>query len=157
MTSCVFFARKSVIAREFLLEIDTSLAIATSGLRTDLLLQDPPLLSTLHLIFPMLESLPQGDANLGGFVPAQRRGRGSADLCVSKRPSNDTFILRDAIGPSRITQLISQDFSGVTNEKFVKPINSLRLFWCKRSKRDKTGWCNFSCALRLLNLRNYSV
>ena len=33
MTSCVFFAEKSVIAREFLLEIDTSLAIATSGKR----------------------------------------------------------------------------------------------------------------------------
>ena len=42
MTSCVFFARKSVLARESLLEIDTSLATATPGLRTNLLLQEPP-------------------------------------------------------------------------------------------------------------------
>ena len=41
-TCCVFFAWKSVIAREFLLKIDTSLAIATSGLRTNLLFEKPP-------------------------------------------------------------------------------------------------------------------
>ena len=33
---------KSVIAREFLLKIDTLLAIATSGSRTNLLLENPP-------------------------------------------------------------------------------------------------------------------
>ena len=38
-TYCVFFAWKSVIAREFLLKIGTSLAIATSGLRTNLLFE----------------------------------------------------------------------------------------------------------------------
>ena len=37
-----FFAWKSVIAREFLFKIDTSLAIATSGLRTNLLFENPP-------------------------------------------------------------------------------------------------------------------
>ena len=41
-TCCVFFAWKSVIAREFLLKVDTSLAIATSGLRTNLLFEIPP-------------------------------------------------------------------------------------------------------------------
>ena len=41
-TCSVFFAWKSVIAREFLLQIDTSLAIATSGLRTNLLFEKPP-------------------------------------------------------------------------------------------------------------------
>ena len=35
-------AWKSVIAREFLLKIDTLLAIATSGLRTHLLFETPP-------------------------------------------------------------------------------------------------------------------
>ena len=39
---CVFFAWKSVIAREFLLKIDTALAIAKSGLRTNLLFERPP-------------------------------------------------------------------------------------------------------------------
>ena len=34
-------AKKSVIAREFLLEVDASLAIATLGLRPNLLLQEP--------------------------------------------------------------------------------------------------------------------
>ena len=42
-TCCVLFAWKSVIAREFLLKINTSLAIATSGLRkTHLLFENPP-------------------------------------------------------------------------------------------------------------------
>ena len=41
-TCCVFFAWKSVIAREFLLKIYTLLAIATSGLRTNLLFENPP-------------------------------------------------------------------------------------------------------------------
>ena len=50
-TCCVFFAWKSVIAREFLLKIDTSLAIATSGLRTNLLFENP-LPKFPHLIFP---------------------------------------------------------------------------------------------------------
>ena len=36
-----FFARRSVVARELLLDSDTSLAIATSGWRTNLLLQEP--------------------------------------------------------------------------------------------------------------------
>ena len=31
LTSCAFFARTSIIARAFLLEIDTSLASATPG------------------------------------------------------------------------------------------------------------------------------
>ena len=39
-------------AREFLLKIDTSLAIATSGLRTNLLFEPPPLPKTPHSIFP---------------------------------------------------------------------------------------------------------
>ena len=39
---CELFASKSAIVRESLLEIDTPLAIATSGLRTNLLLQEPP-------------------------------------------------------------------------------------------------------------------
>ena len=42
----VLFAKKSAIAREFLLKNDTSLAIAMSGLRTNLLLQEPPLPKT---------------------------------------------------------------------------------------------------------------
>ena len=50
-TCCVFFAWKSVIAREFLLKIDTSLAIATSGLRTNLLFENPPLRNPPHSIF----------------------------------------------------------------------------------------------------------
>ena len=37
-----FFPWKSVIAREFLLKINTLLAIATSGLRTNLLFEKPP-------------------------------------------------------------------------------------------------------------------
>ena len=37
-----FLRVESVIAREFLLKIDTSLAIATSGLRTNLLFEKPP-------------------------------------------------------------------------------------------------------------------
>ena len=37
-----FFAKRSVFAREFLLEFDTSLAVATSGWRTTLLLQEHP-------------------------------------------------------------------------------------------------------------------
>ena len=40
MTCCVFFTRKSVVAREVLLKIDTLLAIASSGSRTNLLLQE---------------------------------------------------------------------------------------------------------------------
>ena len=44
---------KSVIAREFLQGIDTSLAVATSGLRTNLLLQEPPPFEKPpHSIFP---------------------------------------------------------------------------------------------------------
>ena len=49
---CVFFAWKSVIAREFLLHIDTSLAIATSGLRTNLLFDKKNLPKTPHSILP---------------------------------------------------------------------------------------------------------
>ena len=45
---CVFFAWKSVIAREILLKIDTSLAIATSGLKTNLLFEKPPFPKTPH-------------------------------------------------------------------------------------------------------------
>ena len=37
-----FFAKKSVIAREFLPEVDTSPAIATSVWRTAQLLREPP-------------------------------------------------------------------------------------------------------------------
>ena len=42
LISCVVFARKSVIARDFLLKIDTAFAIAMPGLRMSLLLQEPP-------------------------------------------------------------------------------------------------------------------
>ena len=52
-TCCVFFAWRSVIAREFLLKIDTSLAIATSGLRTNLLFEKPPPPKTSRSIFPI--------------------------------------------------------------------------------------------------------
>ena len=62
------------------------------------------------------------------------------------------------IGPSRITQLIPQEFSGVAEVKFITPINSLRIFWCKRCvnfpNREKTEWCNFSWELRFLNPQN---
>ena len=51
-TCCVFFVGKSVIARELLLKIDTTLAIATTGLRTNLLFEIPPLPKPPHLIFP---------------------------------------------------------------------------------------------------------
>ena len=34
-------------------------------------------------------------------------------------------------GPSRITQLIPQEFSGVTEVICITPSNSLRVFWCK--------------------------
>ena len=44
--------KKFVIAREFLLEIDTPLAIATLGLKMNLLLQEHPFPNTPHLIFP---------------------------------------------------------------------------------------------------------
>ena len=57
MTTNVFFARKSVIARKFLLDIDTSLAVVTSGLRTNLLLQETPLPKTSHSISPNLGSV----------------------------------------------------------------------------------------------------
>ena len=40
------------IAREFLLKIDTSLAIATSGLRTNLLFEKPPLSENHPFEFP---------------------------------------------------------------------------------------------------------
>ena len=57
---CVFFAWTSVMARELLLKIDTSLAIATSGLRTNLLFEiedksviwKTPLPTTPHSTFP---------------------------------------------------------------------------------------------------------
>ena len=42
LASWVCFANKSVIAREFLLEFDTLIAMVTSGLRTNLLLQEHP-------------------------------------------------------------------------------------------------------------------
>ena len=62
---------------------------------------------------------------------------------------------KHTIGHSKITQLIPQEFSGVAEVKFITPINSLRIFWCERMwnfpNRDKTGWCNCSCELRLLD------
>ena len=45
LTNCVSFARQSAINREFLLKLGTSNAIATSGLRTNLLIyycKNPP-------------------------------------------------------------------------------------------------------------------
>ena len=36
------------------------------------------------------------------------------------------------IGPSRITQLIPQEFSGVTEVEYITLINFLRIFWRKR-------------------------
>ena len=39
---------------------------------------------------------------------------------------------RGTIGPTRITQLICREFSGVTDVNFITPINYLRIFWCKR-------------------------
>ena len=47
-----FFAWKSVIAREFLPKIDTSLAIATSGLRINLLFEKKNLSENPPLDFP---------------------------------------------------------------------------------------------------------
>ena len=47
-TCWVFFAWKSVIVREFFLKIDTSLAIARSGLRTNLLFEKPPFRKPPH-------------------------------------------------------------------------------------------------------------
>ena len=65
------------------------------------------------------------------------------------------------IGPSRITLLIPQEFSGVTEVKCITPISFLRIFWCKRwcgfPNGDKTGWCNFSWELRFLNPQNLLV
>ena len=59
------------------------------------------------------------------------------------------------IGPSRIITTIPQEFSGVTEVRFIMPIDSLRWFWCTDgvifTKRDKTRWCNFSWKVRLLN------
>ena len=49
---CCVFAEKSAIARRILLEFDTSVAIAASGLRTHLLLQEHPLLDIPHPMFP---------------------------------------------------------------------------------------------------------
>ena len=50
-TCCVFFAWTSVFAREFLLKIDTSLAIATSGWDKSVI-WNPPFRKPPHLICP---------------------------------------------------------------------------------------------------------
>ena len=63
--------------------------------------------------------------------------------------------VESTIGPIRITQLIPREFSGVTEEKFITPINSLRLFWCSFLRGTtqegvtlpgnyaKFEWCSF--------------
>ena len=49
----------------------------------------------------------------------------------SKTKNAHVFSRQDStIGPNRITQLIRWEFSGVTEVKFITPINSLRIFWC---------------------------
>ena len=57
--------------------------------------------------------------------------------------------------PEDYTQLIPQEFSGVTDVKFITPINSLRIFWCKRlcnfSQQGQDRVVIFSWELRLLN------
>ena len=68
------------------------------------------------------------------------------------RASSPHRLAFSAIGPSRITQLIPQEFSGVTEVKFITPIHSLRIFWCKRS-------CNFLIETRqggVISLENYA-
>ena len=44
-------------------------------------------------------------------------------------------------------KLTPKELSGVTEVKFITPINSLRIFCCIRlckfPNRDKTGWCDF--------------
>ena len=61
-----------------------------------------------------------------------------------------------SIGRSRIIQVIHQEFSGVSGVKLITPINSyVGVKDCVVfPNRDKTGWCNFSWEVRLLNPQN---
>ena len=51
------------------------------------------------------------------------------------------------IGPARITQLIPQEFSGVTEVNSLRQLIHRANFGVKDCvlfpNRDKTGWCNF--------------
>ena len=52
-----------------------------------------------------------------------------------------------AIGPARITQLIPQELSGVTEVNLFRQLIPWEIFGVKDCvifpNRDKTGWCNF--------------
>ena len=39
---------------------------------------------------------------------------------------------RGSVAGSHVAKLIPQEFSGATKVKFTTPINSPRIFWCKR-------------------------
>ena len=57
---------------------------------------------------------------------------------------NDLALKDHPIGPSRITQPIPQEFSGVTEVAFITPSNSLRVFGVTGgaiiAEEDKTRW-----------------
>ena len=74
---CVFFAKRSVIAREFLPEFDTSPAIATSVLRTAQLLREPPSWNTAIRIsrFISRDTCSDSIAKLFRVCFSGRRGR----------------------------------------------------------------------------------
>ena len=96
---CVFFAWKSAIAREFLLKIDTSLAIATSGLKTNLLFEKPPS-ENPPFDFPEKWGIPErwfGRGCKRSFGPRERKapclyranGRGGFGSQTAADPSGD--------------------------------------------------------------------
>ena len=78
------FVWKSVIAWEFLLKIDTSLAIATSGLRTNLLFEKP-LPKTPHLILPSSKTRRRNRRESRDFGGLRWRRPNSAILAVHRR------------------------------------------------------------------------
>ena len=93
--------------------------------------------------------------------PSRRAGRGGWRFMATRgfRFLNPGFCnLR--IGPSRITQLIPQAFSGVTEVKFITPTNPLSIYFGVKDgvifpKKDKTGWCNFFLGITLWNRQNW--
>ena len=69
-------------------------------------------------------------------------GRGGTTLRVCWQEQGipkEAQVEEHTVRPSRITRENSQEeeFAGVTREKFIIPINSLRIFWSNR-------WCNRS-------------
>ena len=88
-TCCVFFACKSAIAKEFLLKIDTSLTIAMSGLRTNLLFEKPPFRKPPIRFSPPKKrlSLSRGAAN-GGLRDG---GLSKSEDILGKRPFSFVF------------------------------------------------------------------